>query len=87
MSIAEDEATKYVHGDCHALAWFSNVNTAKESYIAGRTTPPTEAEIEACIQYLRDSAGNFGMMPLTRHQFRKLAKGILNTARRTVTDD
>lgn len=86
MSIAEDEASKYAQGDCHALLWFSRVNTARESYIAGRTAPPTEAEIEACIQYLRDSAGNFGMMRLTQHQFRKLAKGMLNIALQAVME-
>lgn len=83
MSIAEDEACAYVNDAPKTVGFLKEPN----AYVAGRTAPPTEAEIEACIRYLRDSAGNFGMMRLTRHQFRKLAKGILNTARRTVTDD
>ncbi|WP_172146845.1 hypothetical protein, partial [Bifidobacterium panos] len=58
------------------------------AYQNGRMAPVTETEIEAAVQYVKDSAANFFGTPAVSRvpepQLRKLAKGILNAARKAV---
>lgn len=85
MSIASEEAVKY---EGEADLEVCTVLVANQAYYDGRTAPVTDAEIEAVVQYVKDSAANFFGTPavskVPEPQLRKLAKGILNAARKAV---
>ena len=92
MSIASREAEerypKLVHEgtDCYRQVYDSR--DLQEAYECGRTAPVTDVEIESATQYVKDSAANFFGTPAVSkvpgHRLRKLAKGILNAARKAV---
>jgi len=59
----------------------------QEAYLRGRTMKPTEMEIQAVIQYLKDSAGNFGLKEWNESRLRVLAKGVLKAAWKAVSEE
>lgn len=77
-----------------SIKYAANTNTHKyesiqdalaDAYAHGRLAKPCEEEIQAVVQYLKDSAGNFGLKGISSYRLRATAKGMLKTARRAIT--
>lgn len=94
MSIILDEAQSYadalecdpcliVDGGACTLG-----DTVVEAYRAGRAAPPTEAEIRAAAEELRNDPTVFGSAAcfLDPSRFDEVARRVLQTARRAVTE-
>lgn len=56
-----------------------------DAYAHGRLAAPCEEEIQAVVQYLKDSAGNFGLKEISSYRLRAMAKGMLHAARKSMT--
>lgn len=67
------------------LEYGSIQDALADAYAHGRLTSPREEEIQAVIQYLKDSTGNFGLKETSPYRLRAMAKGILRTARKAIT--
>lgn len=76
------------------IKYADNTNTHKyesiqdalsDAYAHGRLAKPCEEEVQAVVQYLKDSAGNFGLKEISSYRLLAMAKGMLKTARRAIT--
>lgn len=84
MSILIRESMEYA-AHTNPLEYGNVQDALADAYAHGRLASPCEEEVQAVVQYLKDSTGNFGLRETSPYRLRAMAKGILRTARKAIT--
>lgn len=84
MNTLTQESTEYA-ANTNPHEYRSVQDALADAYAHGRLAAPCEEEIQAVVQYLKDSAGNFGLREISPYRLRAMAKGILKTAHKAIT--
>ena len=71
MSTLIRESIEYA-ANTNTLEYESVQDALADAYAHGRLASPCEDEIQAVVQYLKDSAGNFGLKEMSPYRLRAL---------------